>query len=547
MDATSLRRLQEAYKEFKGSTNGTPATVQAGYYDYESTQYSLNRSFIWGQPYDDHRKQFTYTDRIQLLRVSNYLELNFSLYSELIRFHSRFVIASGFVPNASTGNKTYDALADFTWKQWADTPFCDVERQKNFTDQLKYLSERLVAEGECFVLFTKSINGEPRTQIISPLRVRSSGKSNDNSIDGIWYSSEGEPVAYNIFDLEDPGDGSELSGKSFTKVPAENVCHIYDTVGPTQGHGVPWAQSSFNNVRDTKDAMGFVMNGVKNEAVFTLQMKDPTGNGGAATVAGMSGQKTRLPAAGSNAQVANSIPSNVPPNIGSMNPTYLEQLGFGGKNRILNVGAAELAPVGGETPSPRFEAFINLNIVDVCQSVGIPYEFIYSPKTLNNASGEVILEKTRGYVTDVQSILMKYCQRVRAWVLSCNLDLEDVRPLGNINPFQCTWTGPRKIGQKKNDTNNDIDALNNKTTTFKEIYGNKGKDWKVEINQWLDEEAFIQQQANAKGVDLTKIVYGKGTVSLKETEAESDPDEKEDEEIAQQNDEMTKRNSSNTN
>ena len=60
--------------------------------------------------------------------------------------------------------------------------------------------ERMVGEGEVFVLLITSKDGYPRLQAISPLRVRSSSDSTDKSIDGIWYSSIDEPIAYNIFD-----------------------------------------------------------------------------------------------------------------------------------------------------------------------------------------------------------------------------------------------------------------------------------------------------------------------------------------------------------
>jgi hypothetical protein len=446
---------------------------------------------------------------------------------------ARFGVGKGIIPTPATSNKDYNLLCDFTFSQWAENTFCDVERQKDFYGFTRYITERLVADGEIFVLLVKSADGYPRLQAVDPIRIRSAdGVKDSNYIDGIWYSPYGEPVAYTVFDLED--DSSKGQGK-YTKIPAENIIHIFNPIASTQGRGVPWAQSAFNDMRDVKDAMSLTMNSVKNEALFSMQYQDTTGKGSPAIIDGMVGKQYKPQ--GTTGTINNPQPTLNPITAGNPNgtvditsPFYWEQMTYGTKNRIVNVGYGELKPVVSDRPSTNFEGFIEMNYRSICQAVGIPYEFTYCPEKLNNKGGDIILEKVNAFFAEVQEIIVpKFCQRVYGWVISVQLkdSLSKVRPLGNENPFTCIWTPPRKVGVNRNDTNNAIDALNNGITTKRNYYASIGLDWQIETTQWLLEEKYKQEKAAELGVDLSKIVYGKGTVSLKQSEQETDDSQEE--------------------
>jgi len=523
------KKLQAKWNEFKKTDNVTTLPSQnAGYYNYEATQFSINRPYIWAPLYEDHRKQLTYSDRIQLLKVSNFLELNFPQYVELINCVARFGVAKGIIPTPATSNTTYNSIADYTFTQWAENRFCDVEKQKNFYGFTRYVAERLVAEGEIFIILVTSADGYPRLQSISPLRVRTSQDENDKSIDGIWYSPYNEPVAYNVFDLEDPGDGRHIVGK-YTKIPADNVIHIFNPIASTQGHGVPWAQSSFNDMRDVKDAMSLTMNAVKNEALFSMQYQDTSGKGGPVVIDGMAGQKYKpvsseiLPNGQGGPNRATFTNPGGAVNINS--PAYLEQLTYGSKNKIVNVGYGELKPVLGNSPTNNFGEFIELNYRSICQSVGIPYEFTYCPEKLQNKGGDLILEKVNAFFGELQELIIDgFCHRVYAWVLSKQLNLKDVRPLGNENPFTCNWTPPKKIGVGRNDTANRIDAIQNKLSDPYTDAESMGMDADKIQDRWIKWNVSFQEKCKKAGLDPNQIVYGKATTSQKATETEVDPD-----------------------
>jgi len=530
-----LKSLQKSYKKFKTRDIVTTLPSQnAGYYNYEAVQYSVNRPYVWAPLYQDHREQLTYSDRLQLLKVSNFLELNFPQYQELINCIARFGVGRGIIPTSATTNSTYNSIADLTFAQWAENRFCDVERQKNFYQFTRYIAERLVADGEIFVLLTTSASGYPRLQSISPLRVRTSKDQNDKSIDGIWYSDLGEPVAYNIFNLEDPGVSRFVDG-SYQKITADNVIHIFNPIASTQGHGIPWAQSSFNDMRDVKDAMSLTMNAVKNEALFSMQYQDTTGKGGPVTVDGMAGQKYKPAGA---TELPNGQPSpnrktitNPDASVNINNPSYLEQLSYGSKNKIVNVGYGELKPVLATRPADNFSTFIELNYRGICQSVGIPYEFTYCPEKLDNKGGEIIIEKVNAFFAEFQELIIdSFCHRVYGWVLSKQLNLKDVRPLGNENPFLAHWTTPKRVGTGRNDVANRIDAIQNKLSNPYIDASAQGLDADQIADGWILYQKKFNDKCKAAGVDPTTIAYGKATTSMKQTEAVTDEDANNDKE-----------------
>jgi capsid protein len=534
--AINHKALQKSWNKFKSDREkGDVVTLpsqQTGYWNFESSQFSINRPYPWAPVYQDARDLITHSDRLALMRRSSFLELNFPQYSELINCVARFSVGRGIIPIPSTTNTTYNTLADFTFSQWSENRFCDVEKQRNFYAFTRYVAERMVAEGEVFVLLITSKDGYPRLQAISPLRVRSSSDSTDKSIDGIWYSSIDEPIAYNIFDLEDPGDSQHVEGK-YTIVSAENVIHLFNPVAATQGHGIPWAQSAFNDMQDVKDAMKLTMNAVKNEALFSYQMQDTTGKGGPNVIDGMAGQKMKVPSSNQNIagdSVANRTTFANPQGITNIsNPTYMERLTVGTLNRIANVGYGELKPVIPTRPTNNFESFIQLNYRSICQAVGIPYEFTFDPSKLANKGGDIILEKTRAFFVEVQELLIdNFCHRVYAWVISKQLPLSSVRPLGNENPFNCHWTTPAKIGVGRNDVGNRVDSIQNKLSNPYIDAAETGRDADQIMDGWILYQKRFNEKCKAAGVDPTTVVYGKGTTSLKQTEAESDSDKNND-------------------
>lgn len=464
--------------------------------------------------YEDKRKQVLFGDRVSLIRISNALELSFPPYSELLSSVPRFVVGTGLRARPATSNPVVNKQLNIEFRDWAISRFCDVECIRNFYEFQKWIIKRMVAEGEVYVLLTKTADGYPQLQYISPLRVRKSADSNDNSIDGIYYSRSGAITAFNIFDLEDPGDGATITttDTSYTKVPAENVIWLSRE---EQGHGIPWGQSAFNDIRDLKEALDAVANAVNNAGMLTIQYSDPTGKGGPMMIDGMAGKLTKQ--GGNPSAAANPTGSNLPltqgnPNgmIDINNPASLERIVNGTKNKIVNTGYGKLEPINANIPDIKDYTETKLRLV--CQAVGISYEFAYCPEKLQNKGGDIILDKTRAYNRDVQELaISRFCQRVYNWVISVLASDELFLELGSENPYICHWSTPAKVGAGRNDTNNRINGIQNHIWNPYLDAEEQGRDAEEIADGQVKYIKYWNEKCKAEGIDPNGMTFGIAT------------------------------------
>lgn len=154
--------------------------------------------------------------------------------------------------------RTNDAVSQ-SWGEWSQEPaLCDVTEQQSLLSLTLSVVHSMAVDGEAFV---RLIDGGPyglQLQLIDAVRCPS-----DYDVDrtgtgtfirsGIEFNAYGKPVAYHFTADDGMGDYYGVNGLSYTRVPAEHICHVYRKNMADQKRGLPWATPSLYRLKNLKE------------------------------------------------------------------------------------------------------------------------------------------------------------------------------------------------------------------------------------------------------------------------------------------------------
>lgn len=147
----------------------------------------------------------------------------------------------------------YDkGVVEKAFKKWAKRGSCDVTGRLSFI-QLQRLAILLVArDGECLIrrVRDKSLNAFGYAlQIIDPVLLDESYRADfpdgRRIRMGVETNPWGKPIAYHLL-----SDVESAFGGRRTRVPAEEIWHLFLQEEPTQLRGVPWIHTAMRRLND---------------------------------------------------------------------------------------------------------------------------------------------------------------------------------------------------------------------------------------------------------------------------------------------------------
>lgn len=222
-------------------------------------------------------------------------------------------------------------------------------------------------------------------------------------VDGIEFDLIARRVAYWLFD-EHPGDRVRHSLRS-TRVPAEDVTHVYRVDRPGQNRGVPWLAPAIATLRDFADYEDAQLLRQKLAACFAAFEVDNT--------------------AGSE----ESIP---PPNLEMLEPGIYERLPPGRDIRFPNMPTVE-----------GYADFSRIQTRKIAITLDMP-EFVLTGdySAINFSSGRL------GWNTFMDSVeywrwsmlIPQLCDRIAGWFF----DAANLLVPGGVAGAACAWTAPKR-------------------------------------------------------------------------------------------------------
>ena len=432
---------------------------------FEAAQQTNDRSYIPHTSIEEMETPSEYT-RQEIVRLARYLETNFPLIENILTQIEVHGVGSGISIQAVSPDEQFNINATDYFESWANNKFCTVN-QDHTLYQLQALGARLlIRDGEFFLLLTKASTGYRQVQFISTDAVRGTGEPNDESIDGIYIDDNGKPIAYNVW-----------TGDTYQRVSAENVIHVKRTTkGPNQLRGISAFTSALNTARDYKDILKLEKSALKVHSSLAATVTKRSGNAGDGTW-------------GRGTPTANLKSDNQP----AKRNTQLERI-LGANIAYLNTDE-KIELTTSNRPSQAFTGFLEELARQVCQSVGLSYEFIVTPEKLNGTGNRVVLGSTNAFFRVIiqNTLIDSMLRRIYGWVIAGGVvdgDLK-VSDIGS-KMYLATYTLPEQIGIDKGyDTEAAIKLIQNNLLSYESYYSSKGKDYKTEFKQIKAEKELL--------------------------------------------------------
>lgn len=414
------------------------------------------------------------------------LENNSDVINGVLSAYRRNIVGRGFTLQANTENERLDAEIETLWREWCRARNCDVTGTQSFTELLRMVVERKKVDGGVLILkrYTKLGILPFQLQVLEVDELDTSARApkhkGNRVAGGIEYSPFNRPVGFFIqrYDV----DGMRAVSSEY--IDAKDMIFWFRKRRPSQIREVTDLAPVMARVRDV------------NEFITAVSIKERI----AACVAVLI--KRILPAGGLGR------------NSGS--PTrkvdYAEKRLAPGMITELNAGddAVVVDPKG---TADDAGGFVKLLQRLVGAALGVSYEATSRDMSETNYSSarQGIIEDDLTYAEELDGLTAVMDEIYETFVISAVLAgqvtipgfWEDKRAY-----MRHVWVGtPKPWIDPQKEANADKTALATGQKTFKEIAAERGRDWRMQI----DDMAEVVEYAKQKGINLGGMLFEQGS------------------------------------
>ena len=323
------------------------------------------------------------------------------------------------------------------WKAWAETTACDADGLENFYGLQHMIMEATAESGECLIRRRRRFSSDGLPVPVQ-LQVLEADFLDENKamvlglnevIQGVEFDALGRRVAYWLFDRH-PGSNAAWGSLQSSRVPAEDVIHVFFRKRPGQARGYTWLAPVIQRMSKFDEMEDAVMEQAKIAACFAGFITKPPENS-------PTGSTTR------------------PPLIDRMEPGMLQELSIGEE-------------VSFGTP-PTFNGYTPYSwqaLHAIAVGLGVPYELLTGDlKGVNFSSGRMgwLNFARRVDVWQWRMLIPQLCDQVWRWFMEAQVLL----PGGVTDDVKAYWVPPRRdMVDPKSETENVITRVRNGLTTW---------------------------------------------------------------------------------
>jgi capsid protein len=437
---------------------------------FESARYSIARTRVDSPPPSDFKLEMNESTRLELVRLSRWLEKNNGFYKQMIRDNALYGVGNGITLQCIGGDGDWQSIVETEWEQESVSP--EVTGRFSLLESVIIICETIDRDGEIFVIKTVE-NEQPKFQIVETHRVSTPVKliGRKDVIDGIQYNKVGRPLAYFV----EQANGHE-------RIPAASMMHIYDPEHASAGRAYPPHQHAISNLRDEMDLLSFEKLAAKDNSRVSriLQTADPTPDIG---------------------DVGLGTPTN-----GPMNQTQPEVLSrsLGGVTAVLapNEKLIEHTPA---RPTAAFNGFIEHLRRDSIMG-GMPYEFVADPNKLGGSSARLVIAKAGRYIQRRQNVLI---QRFLTpyFIFWCGTKIANGSLPSAKNWWRTDWQPPKPVTvDNGRDSANNREDIKMGLRTPQEVFGENGVNFERAMIQKAQALACRDRVAKAFNIDPERLL-----------------------------------------
>ena len=440
------------------ASNGATFNNQYSGNQWGSTVQTYARRVIYAPQPDDMRRDLSPWDRNEMVKKCRWAERESSLFRQILNDLCIYVVGDGIKWQSHAENPETARLHEEYFAMKAKN--LDVSGKSFFQSQA-ILTRAMFRDGDAFSL-KADLNGEAKTQIIEAHRV---GDPTDRDTpsdcwDGIGFGKYNEPTYYNVY----KADGGSR------KVEAQSVMHIVDMETASGSRGVPTLQSALCAIQDVKELLDLERRAVRDN-----------------------GDVTRVIFKGSgflDEEAASEISSNhnSAENIASQ---------MGGKAVVLE-SSDRFESFESKRPNSTFVGFLAALEKDICSI--LPYEFVKDPNSAGGAAVRLVTAKAARVFGKYQNIIIeRFCQPTYEYIIADGIAKGEIPD--DPRWWSASWTTPKSVTvDAGREAANDRADIEMGLMSMSELYGQRGLDFRSEMEKRAADMAHIQNLAKQYGI-----------------------------------------------
>lgn len=440
------------------ASNGATFNNQYSGNQWGSTVQTYARRVIYAPQPDDMRRDLSPWDRNEMVKKCRWAERESSLFRQILNDLVIYVVGDGIKWQSHAENPETARLHEEYFAMKAKN--LDVSGKSFFQSQA-ILTRAMFRDGDAFSL-KADLNGEAKTQIIEAHRVGDPTDADTPSDcwDGIGFGKYNEPTYYNVY----KADGGSR------KVEAQSVMHIVDMETASGSRGVPTLQSALCAIQDVKELLDLERRAVKDN-----------------------GDVTRVIFKGSgflDEDAASEISSNhnSAENIASQ---------MGGKAVVLE-SSDRFESFESKRPNSTFVGFLAALEKDICSI--LPYEFVKDPNSAGGAAVRLVTAKAARVFGKYQNIIIeRFCQPTYEYIIADGIAKGEIPD--DPRWWSASWTTPKSVTvDAGREAANDRADIEMGLMSMSELYGQRGLDFRSEMEKRAADMAHIQNLAKQYGI-----------------------------------------------
>jgi capsid protein len=461
----SLRSKKSKPSARKGTPAPQAATVSQGRFnnqysgnEWGSTVQTYARRVIYAPQPDDMRRDMSPWDRNEMVKKCRWAERESSLFRSILNDLVIYVSGDGIKPQSHASDP--EVARQYEEYFARESKRIDVSG-KSFAQCQSILVRAMVRDGDAFAI--KVVNGDrAQIQIVEAHRCGDPTDTDTPSDcwDGIGFGKFNEPIYYSIYQA----DGSSR------KVEAQSVMHIVDMETASGSRGVPVLQSALCGVQDVKEILDLERRAVKDN-----------------------GDVNRVIFKGSGF-LDEDAASEISNSHGSAENVASQ---MGGKAIVLE-SSDRFESFESKRPNSTFVGFLAALEKDICSV--LPYEFVKDVTSAGGAGVRLVTAKAaRVFGKYQQVILTTFCQPTWEYIIADGIARGEIPD----DPawYNASWTTPKSVTvDAGREAANDRADIEMGLMSMSELYGQRGLDFRSEMEKRAADMAHIQNLAKQYGI-----------------------------------------------
>lgn len=406
-------------------------------------------------------------------------------------------------PRPLTGDEVWNELALKNFETRAGSAqVCDLAGKNNFYSYQVALDRADLKDGDILTALTKTASGGAAFLGYEAHQIGNTLNAADGAswVNGIKLDRFNKHLAYRLI----TADGS-------TDIDARDAIYYGDFERLNQPRGITGFAHAINHLHDMTEIVRDVKLGIKSANQVGLQLTRP-GTKNSSTSRRMGANRVQL------------APDPAKPN----EKIDLEDVYRGGKVTELFDGA-ELKTVLDPRPHPNQMVLLDYLVRDMSWGFGVSPEVLWFVGKINGTSNRFILADAMKWVTQRQQRKADtFCRRYWVYHIACEMKAGRLPPCQDPEWWKVGWIPQAALTvDRGRDGKLYIDLHKSAMITLSRHYDEQfSEDWKPNIDQWMNELAYMRDGLRQRGFDSmaeVQALLGASNVPLATPDPNADP------------------------